>query len=236
MKIRNMFLKSLLVVSLVGASLACQSQTWKQDLKLIQQKFREIGDAEVTMTYRWYEQDSLIEALDGKVVALGQDQYSQIGEIELIACGSYLLTVDHESKLMVLQHDPEQMKQLGILQTISWDSLAHSYKDVSHKRISDDIHCYRFRLKPEKIVKYSAIELWYDPQGFELQKLLMLLQSPGKEEAFAWLEIDIKEIVPLAANRANRFTIDHFLRKPYSSGKLQAGVSSYQFEYLSSQQ
>jgi hypothetical protein len=209
------------------------SQNASEDLARINKKYLDESSAEVHLRINlfdsWQNQKP-IEQKEGVIKKSNKLQYINLGQVESIIGNSYTLTVDHQSKVMVLQSNSSAGSSNAFSkQTFApmLDSLLPKMcEKVEFKKESKSTNSYIFYLKNGE---YAKVVIMYDAQTYVLKKLILYYKKEANKEGQTRIEVEYPATSFPASFSKSEFTYDKFLikngkvyelKKPYTAYKL----------------
>lgn len=128
------------------------------------------------MTYSLYVNpvtNTAYEIKNGSVRRSTEGQDLRIGNLEILSNKKYNITVDHSSKVIIVQFAAKKSKQTPL--PVNFDSAQRLFKSIEFFKKSPTEYGYHLQ---SDFSEYEKIDVLFNPSNFYLEKLVLVQRKP----------------------------------------------------------
>jgi len=204
-----------------------KAQDIHQDIAQINESYAKYTWLEMKTEYRWYSSPSASEPeekIEGLIQNSPKGQYKRLGSMESLLTERYAIAVNHEEKVVMMQHAPTQVEisPLDIpLDTILLLCQNYKYETVKGKP------SWVFEINPDVADNFEKIRMVFNPQTYLVEKLVLYpARDSYAPEEQSRLEIDFLQI-KTTANLSTSFSESRYVFLQDGTWRLKADYQDY---------
>jgi hypothetical protein len=145
----------------------------QSDFKKVNQSYVNTPNMSMNTYYRVYSEhdsQSLLEGKSGKYIKYGKNTYTKIDDIEMLAMGDKLISINKDSKLISVGDNKELV--LEPMQN-NMDSLLRICSEIKVEQINANEKSYQLYFNPSDVTEFSRVDVHIDTQNYRYLKLVL---------------------------------------------------------------